>query len=201
MAKTKRPSTKSRLLRAGIKEFGAHGYRGASLRDIAKRADTNVAAVRYHYNSKDELWRAVVSHLYGQLGDVILDDDDRLSAASTREIIRNSTRNYILFSARNPELYRITMFEMIDGGKRLEWLARYQLREFMERSMAWASIAQQGGVFSKEVAPLNLVYVMMGAVQTLFVMAPQIERSFGVDVFQDEQIEAHVDAIMHLFGL
>ncbi|MBT8433005.1 MAG: TetR family transcriptional regulator [Altererythrobacter sp.] len=37
---------------AGIKEFAAHGYRGASLRDIAKRADTNVAEVRYHYSSK-----------------------------------------------------------------------------------------------------------------------------------------------------
>ena len=201
MANSKRPNTKSRLLLAGIKEFGAYGYRGASLRDIAKRADTNVAAVRYHYNSKEELWRAVVSHLYRQLADAILDDDDRRSSASTRETIRNSTRNYILFSAKNPELYRITMFEMIDGGKRLEWLARHQLRQFMERSMAWASIGQQGGVFSKEVAPLNLVYATMGAVQTIFMMAPQIERSFGVDVFEEEQVEAHVNAIMHLFGL
>ena len=93
------------------------------------------------------------------------------------------------------------MFEMIDGGKRLEWLAQYQLRQFMERSMAWASIGQQGGVFSKEIAPLNLVYATMGAVQTIFVMAPQVERSFGVDVFEEKQIDAHVNAILQLFGL
>lgn len=201
MAKAKRPNTKTRLLEAGIKEFGAHGYRGASLRDIAKRADTNVAAVRYHYNSKEDLWRAVVSHLYRQLADAILDDEERRSAVSTRHVISGSTRNYILFSAKNPDLYRITMFEMIDGGKRLEWLARYQLREFMERSMAWASIAQQGGVFPKDVAPLNLVYATMGAIQTIFMMAPQVEQSFGVDVFDEEQVEAHVNAILQLFGL
>lgn len=201
MPTRKRPNTKARLLEAGIREFGAHGYRGASLRDIAKRADTNVAAVRYHYNSKEELWRAVVSHLYSQLADAILDGGDRIPGTSTRETIRNSTRNYILFSAKNPELYRITMFEMIDGGKRLEWLAQYQLRQFMERSMAWASIGQQGGVFSKEIAPLNLVYATMGAVQTIFVMAPQVERSFGVDVFEEKQIDAHVNAILQLFGL
>lgn len=201
MTRASRLDTKSRLLKAGIAEFAAHGYRGASLRDIAKRADTNVAAIKYHYDSKAELWRAGVSHLYRALADTILDNEERLSVGSTRDLIRNSTRNYILFSAKNPELYRITLFEMIEGGERLDWLARYQLREFMERSMAWASIGQQNGVFSREVAPLNLVYVTMGAIQTIFMMAPQIERSFGVDVFTDEQVEAHCDAIVRLFNL
>ena len=201
MAKPSRQDTKSRLLDAAIAEFAAHGYRGASLRDIAGRGETNVAAIKYHYDSKEKWWRAVVSSLYQSLAGAILDDEGRYASESTRDVIRNSTRNYIVFSARNPELYRITLFEMIEGGDRLEWLARNQLREFMERSMAWASIAQQGGIFSKNVAPLNLVYVMMGAVQTIFMMGPQIERSFGVDVFRDDQIEKHVDAIIDLFGL
>ncbi|QYO65104.1 TetR/AcrR family transcriptional regulator [Leptolyngbya sp. 7M] len=201
MAKASRPRTKTRLLYAGIKEFSAHGYRGASLRDIARLADTNVAAVKYHYQSKEKLWQAVVSYLYRALSDTILDNEERHSATSTRELIRNSTRSYILFSAKNPELYRITLLEMIDGGERLEWLARYHLREFMERTMAWTSIAQQHGVFPKEIPPLNLVYVMMGAIQTIFMMAPQIDRSFGVDVFDDRQIESHIDTVMRLFNL
>ena len=201
MAKASKPSTKTRLLQAGIKEFAAHGYRGASLRDIARVAGTNVAAVKYHYTSKEKLWHAVVSHLYMLLGQAVMDGEGRDTAGPTRDVIRNSTRNYIIFSAQNPELYRITLFEMIEGGERLEWLARKQLREFMERSMAWTSIAQQDGIFPKEIAPLNLVYVTMGAIQTIFMMAPQIERSFGVDVFTEEQIEKHVDAIMKLFNL
>ncbi len=201
MPKASRPRTRNRLLAAAIKEFAAHGYRGASLRDIAKLADTNVAAVKYHYESKEKLWQAVVSHLYRSLADTILDNEERQSADSTRELIRDSTRRYIVFSAKNPELYRITLLEMIDGGERLEWLARYHLREFMERTMAWTSIAQQHGVFPKEIAPLNLVYVMMGAIQTIFMMAPQIERSFGIDVFDEKQIDHHVDTIMRLFDL
>jgi hypothetical protein len=64
----------------------------------------------------------------------------------------------------------------------MEWLARYHLREFMERTMAWTSITQENDVFPRDVPPLNLVYVMMGAIQTIFMMAPQIERSFGVDL-------------------
>jgi AcrR family transcriptional regulator len=201
MPKTSEPRAQARLLQAGIKEFAAHGYRGASLRDIAKLADTNVAAIKYHFGSKEIFWKAVVSHLYKSLADTILDNDGRSEAASTRELIRNSTRDYIVFSAKNPELYRITVLEMIEGGERMEWLARHHLREFMERTMAWTSIAQESGVFSRDVPPFNLVYIMMGAIQTIFMMAPQIERSFGVDVFSEKQVENHVDSIMQLFNI
>jgi AcrR family transcriptional regulator len=201
MPKTTRPRAKARLLQAGIKEFSAHGYRGASLRDIANLAETNVAAIKYHFGSKEIFWKEVVSHLYQSLAATILDNDGRSTAPSTRELIRNSTREYILFSARNPELYRITVLEMIEGGERMEWLARHHLREFIERTMAWTSIAQDDGVFPRDVPPFNLVYVMMGAIQTIFMMAPQIEHSFGVDVFSERQIENHVDSIMKLFAI
>jgi AcrR family transcriptional regulator len=201
MPKDAKNTTKARLLSAAIAEFAAHGFKGASLRDIARRADANVAAIKYHYKSKDHLWREVVSHLYRSLGEAVMQDERREQMDTVNETIRHSTREYILFSAKNPELYRITLFEMIEGGERLDWLARNQLREFMERSMAWSSIAQQGGVFDKEVPPLNLVYIMMGAIQTVFMMAPQIERSFGIDMFEEQQIDAHVDAIIRLFDL
>ena len=72
MPKTTRPRAKVRLLQAGIKEFSAHGYRGASLRDIAKLADTNVAAIKYHFGSKEIFWKEVVSHLYQSLAATML---------------------------------------------------------------------------------------------------------------------------------
>ncbi|MEP5759062.1 MAG: hypothetical protein ABJ327_07090, partial [Litoreibacter sp.] len=90
---------------------------------------------------------------------------------------------------------------MIDDGERLDWLAHNQLREFSERSIAWTSIAQQNGVYPKAIPPLNLFYVMMGAIQTIFMMAPQIERSFKVNVFAEEQIEQHIEAVFGLLHL
>ena len=201
MPKTSKPRAKARLLQAGINQFAAHGYRGASLRDIAKLAGTNVAAIKYHYGSKEIFWKVVVSHLYQSLADTILDNENRGDAGTTRELIRNATTDYILFSAKHPELYRITVLEMIEGGDRLEWLARNHLREFMERTMAWTSIAQEAGIFARDVSPLNLVYVMMGAIQTIFMMAPQIERSFGIDVFDPQQVENHAESILLLFNI
>ena len=75
MPKIAQPRAKARLLQAGIKEFAAHGYRGASLRDIARLADTNVAAIKYHFGSKEMFWKEVVSHLYKSLAATILDND------------------------------------------------------------------------------------------------------------------------------
>jgi AcrR family transcriptional regulator len=44
------------LLRAAEHCFAAAGYEGASLRAITRRAGVNLAAVNYHFSSKQELW-------------------------------------------------------------------------------------------------------------------------------------------------
>jgi uncharacterized membrane protein len=43
-----------------------------------------------------------------------------------------------------------------------------------------------------------LVFVATSASQNLFLMAPFVEHAFGIDVFQDDQIEKHVDAVVKL---
>ena len=52
--------TRRRLLYATRDLLAAHGEDGFSLRDITQAAEANVAAVGYHFGSKDSLCRAVV---------------------------------------------------------------------------------------------------------------------------------------------
>jgi AcrR family transcriptional regulator len=47
--------TRSRLLNAAREAFSQHGFQGATVREICRRAGTNVAAVNYHFGSKDGL--------------------------------------------------------------------------------------------------------------------------------------------------
>jgi len=53
-------NTKGRLLDAAGEVFGAKGFHTASVREICQRADANIAAVNYHFGSKDKLYEAVV---------------------------------------------------------------------------------------------------------------------------------------------
>jgi AcrR family transcriptional regulator len=53
--------TKSRILDAAEKLFGTKGFEATSLRDITAEAQVNLAAVNYHFQSKDSLIDAVIA--------------------------------------------------------------------------------------------------------------------------------------------
>ena len=57
-----RRDTKRRLLETASLVFADKGYRGATVQDLCRAAGVNVAAVSYHYGSKDGLYLAVWKH-------------------------------------------------------------------------------------------------------------------------------------------
>ncbi len=52
--------TKTRILNAAEKLFGMDGFEATSLRDITAEAQVNLAAVNYHFQSKDSLIDAII---------------------------------------------------------------------------------------------------------------------------------------------
>ena len=48
--------TRTRLVEAAREVFAEFGFQGATVREICRRADTNVAAVNYHFGNKYELF-------------------------------------------------------------------------------------------------------------------------------------------------
>jgi TetR/AcrR family transcriptional regulator, regulator of cefoperazone and chloramphenicol sensitivity len=54
---------RQRILAASIEEFADHGYKGASTRGIASRADVNIAALNYYFGGKPKLYRASVDYI------------------------------------------------------------------------------------------------------------------------------------------
>lgn len=60
--KTRPPKTCARLLDAAAELFAAHGYANVTIRDISDKADANIAAVNYHFGSKEKLYIAVMDH-------------------------------------------------------------------------------------------------------------------------------------------
>ena len=55
--------TKARILDAAEQLFAAHGFAGTSLRAVTRKAGVNLAAVHYHFGTKEDLLRAVVSRI------------------------------------------------------------------------------------------------------------------------------------------
>jgi AcrR family transcriptional regulator len=55
--------TKERILDAAERLFAAHGFAGTSLRAVTREAGVNLAAVHYHFGTKEDLLRAVLSRI------------------------------------------------------------------------------------------------------------------------------------------
>lgn len=59
MAEAKSVDTRERILDAAERLFMAHGYEGTSMRQITGEASVNLAAVNYHFGSKESLMQEV----------------------------------------------------------------------------------------------------------------------------------------------
>ncbi len=54
--------TQVKIIEAAEIEFAEMGYGGASIREITKRAGVNVAAINYHFGSKEVLFKELVRY-------------------------------------------------------------------------------------------------------------------------------------------
>lgn len=191
--------TRSKLLKAGVTVFGKVGYAGASVRQIADLAGVNHGSIRYHYASKRDLWCACISYLYGLMEKAVHHDEAQWAAMTPRERIINATINYIRFNANYPELHRIVVFETIHESERLDWLNENFIRPFTDRAVAVVALAQKQGVYPDNIPALNMHYINVAAAKSIFLMASEIDKNFGIDVFDESEIRRHIDAVLTLF--
>jgi len=61
--------TREKILDAAEALFAEHGFEGASMRMITARAGVNLAAVNYHFGSKENLLREIFRRRLGEIGD------------------------------------------------------------------------------------------------------------------------------------
>jgi len=53
---------KEHIINAAMELFAEKGFEGTSIRDLASKADVNVAMVNYYFGSKDKLFEAMVEY-------------------------------------------------------------------------------------------------------------------------------------------
>ncbi len=198
-----RPSadpTRDRIVGAAADLFAERSFDGATTREIAACAGVTQPLLNYHYRSKDELWRAAVDSLFESLTSSTtahleeLRDVDELTSAKLR------VREFVVFSARNPQLHRIITQESKADGARMEYLVEHHVRPLYEATVALFEHLVRDGVVPP-IAPAHLYYILTGAGPTMFVLAPECRRLTGLDPGADEVIEAHADAVCTLlFG-
>lgn len=63
--------TKRKILNVANKLFGLQGFHATSVREIAKEADVNVAAINYHFTNKENLYCELFEYGYETMSQMI----------------------------------------------------------------------------------------------------------------------------------
>jgi len=122
--------TRHKLILAALDVFGRYGFEGAATRDIAKRAEANLAAIVYHFGSKDALHRAVAEYVVEQMEARVGDSIGRAARALTEPLDRPTAR---LLLQRIIDAHIDSML----GEAEAELWGRFIMREQMEPSSAF----------------------------------------------------------------
>ncbi len=167
------------LLRAGQSEFASHGYKGASLRQIAFAAGVDPGLAHHHFGSKEALWKAVVERLGGSLVPLIHElnalQSDRCTPIKTRLGI--AFKQLVGLTCAEPELGKF--FARIDSesGKRLEFMVEHYMRPYHDAFIPLLAEAMEEGLVPKQ--PLEVLYCMVIYAVSMTVSYRHVLAEFG----------------------
>jgi AcrR family transcriptional regulator len=187
-----------RIVEAALRAFGDCGFDGALTRDIAAAAGVQQPLINYHFGSKEGLWQASVTHLFGQLEASVAEALPRLSSSDPRATLAAVLRHFVHFNAQHPELARLMLKEAAARSPRLDWIVNRHVRPSFEAVLSLIRQTQAHGCLPG-IEPASAYYLFMGAATSLFVMAPTYRLLTGQDPFSPARREAHADALVRLF--
>lgn len=92
-----RPSevTRERIMRAAVRLFAESGYDGTSIRAIVAKAKVNQAAINYHFDGKDGLYREVLRVAFRALTEQQLAHAEELKSLSRDEALSQFMRRQL----------------------------------------------------------------------------------------------------------
>ena len=185
------------ILRAAAKVFAQSGFEAASMADIAATAGVKKALVQYHFETKENLWRSAIAHLWAQRDEVLPALLDKLPSADGKAALREIFLAIARFNRRHPEWIATLLRESSVPGPRRDWLVENFLRNDMERGTGFIEQAQLAGVLPTA-APLQLLHLISGALFYNTLVAPITADATGIDMASDDALLQQVDLLLQL---
>ncbi|HEX5377631.1 MAG TPA: TetR/AcrR family transcriptional regulator [Phenylobacterium sp.] len=190
--------TASRIREAALEQFSRLGFERVTMAGIAEAAGVSQATLHYHFEDKDQLWRAAMLDLSA----VIAEEERLLSAAKDASPLAQfqmAMRFFIELSWRHPALGRIVALEGMAGGDRLAWLDEHLTGPRNRRLARLVKAAIDAGAL-KPFPPEQIVVTLQAAAVGVINLAPLMRANFRIDPDTPEGRSAHehliLDALM-----
>lgn len=115
---------RKRIFESACLLFSERGLRGTCVRDICRRADVDLATLRYHFHSKEKLYDAVISEAGWQLAAAAEDISNHFADAPPETRLRSIVESlFKKLSENNAWIARLILRLLADPvGERAGWV-------------------------------------------------------------------------------
>ncbi|HUA32201.1 MAG TPA: TetR family transcriptional regulator [Candidatus Binataceae bacterium] len=179
--------TRDRVLQVAQTLFAERGYRGTSLRDIAKRIGIKAPSLLHHFPSKQQLYVAVLDRMFESI------EDSANAIAWAREDrqaqMRQAITDAIDFMVARPDFVRLLWMEMADESGVGRQVLKRRLPPLFSTAVNFIFRGQREGQFRSEVEPNHFMWSLQSITIGFFNTAAMLKRLWGVNLLEPETIE------------
>ncbi|MBU0509670.1 TetR/AcrR family transcriptional regulator [bacterium] len=186
--------TRQRILDAAFAEFSANGKAGARMQAIAERAQINQAMLNYYFNSKDELYAAVLQRSVEECCHE-LEPGELKDEQSVQKTWLDHMERDLRFWAEHREVLHLIIHDLLVGGEGMkmairQWLESPQSREISEQ-------VSSGRVFREQDAR-QLVLHFLSLTVLNFLLVPVVNDIWPRREDEPDWLEARIESVKDL---
>jgi AcrR family transcriptional regulator len=189
--------SRDRVFAAAAVEFASRGFAGANMDRIARAARLNKAMIYYHFAGKTDLYRAILSDMFGAVRAAVL------AVAASDRAPDDKIRDYVAAIAREaearPQFPPIWLREIAEGGAHVDEATLGYLRDVLGALGRIIAEGTRAGRFQ----PLPAFMVQAGIIAPLMVffattrLREKIARLTHADLtgVSREAVVAHIQRV------
>lgn len=199
-------ATRRRLLVAALRAFGKAGFDGVGIRAIARDADANIAAIPYHFGSKEGLYLAVADLIVAETGAAIGEaarhararvsgDDGDAADEALRDILHAMVQG-LLGAEDSAARAAFVMREQLDPGPAFDRL----YLGFIDRLRETVTllVARIGELAPEDDAAILRAHALIGQVLAFAIARATALRRLGWDDYDETRVRAIADTVSTL---
>lgn len=187
------PDARDLILEAALAAFAERGFHGATMRDIAARAEVSQSLVQYHFKGKEALWNMVGERISADFLEYV---SEAISPdVSPDEGVGRAVRRYMAYWKEHPQAFRFNLWRLLEGPPEER---RKRSKDLNARAVPVFQRAQEAG-FIRNDMPAGLAMIVIGAL-VQFWLHSQTEVRDALAITGDSALEdeAFLESILGL---
>jgi len=179
--------TRDRVLQVAQTLFAERGFRGTSLRDIARRIGIQAPSLLHHFPSKQQLYLAVLDRLFEGMEDAA--GALLIGRDTYQQRMRTAISAAIDYIAHRPDTVRILWQEMSDESGVGRQLLKRRIPPLNSMAVNFIFSGQREGQFRAEIDPFHFLLSLNSITLAYFTTAAMVRRLWNVNMLEPELIE------------